>query len=39
VFDRESYNKFMNELGQNSINKKGKLKRAKQNYDWCENRV
>jgi len=29
----------MNELGQNSNNKKGKLKQAKQNYDWCENRV
>ena len=30
-WERESYNKFMNELGQNSNDKKGKLKRAKQN--------
>ena len=30
-WDRESYNKFMNELGQKSNDKKGKLKRAKQN--------
>ena len=29
--DRESCNKFMNELGQKSNDKKGKLKRAKQN--------
>ena len=29
--DRESYNKFMNELDQNSNDKKDKLKRAKQN--------
>ena len=30
-WDRESYNKFMNELGQNSNDKKGKFKRVKQN--------
>ena len=30
-WDRESSNKFMNESGQNSNDKKGKLKRAKQN--------
>ena len=30
-WDRESYNKSMNESGQNSNNKKGKLKRVKQN--------
>ena len=30
-WDRESYNKFTNELGQNSNDKKGKLKRVKQN--------
>ena len=29
--DRESCNKFMNEVGQNSNDKKGKLKRVKQN--------
>ena len=30
-WERDSNNKFMNELGQNSNDKKGKLKRAKQN--------
>ena len=30
-WDRESYNKFMNESGQNSNDKKGKFKRVKQN--------
>ena len=29
--DRESYKKFMNELGVNSNDKKGKFKRVKQN--------
>ena len=30
-WDRESYKKFMNELGVNSNDKKGKFKRVKQN--------
>ena len=30
-WERESYNKFMNEFGQNSNDKKGKFKREKQN--------